>query len=251
MNAFKRNLVIGFGVSLLLLIVSSIASYFSINNLLYSARMVNHTNEVAKKLESVIATLRDAETGQRGFLLTNDNRFLDSYSGSYEKVNLLISEAKAMTTDNLPQQRDCDELRSIAQQRFFYLNILIENKRNGEPVVDSLLVMGRTYMNSARNVIKRMQDREQYLLDVRTRNMNRFAASTPVFILVASLLAILVTVVSFLRVLKDYDKRMELQTVLEQKDAEISHRLTVIEGIANEISAVSYTHLTLPTILRV
>ena len=223
-----------------MLIASSVASYFSINNLLYSAGMVNHTNEVAKKLESVMATLRDAETGQRGFLLTNDPRFLDSYNGSYDRVNALIGEAKEMTTDNLPQQRDCDELRSIVQQRFFYLNILIEKKKNGDGVVDSLLVLGRTYMNRARTVIKRMQDREQYLLDARTRNLNRFAASTPVFILVASLLALLVTVVSFLRVLKDYNKRLELQATLEKKDAEVSRRLTVIEGIANEISAGKY-----------
>lgn len=240
MNAFKRNLVIGFGVSLLLLIASSIASYFSINNLLYSATMVNHTNAVAQKLESVMATLRDAETGQRGFLLTKDPRFLDSYNGSYEKVNVLIAQAKEMTTDNLPQQRDCEELRSIVQNRFFYLSQLIEKKKNGEAVVDSLLLLGRTYMNTARNVIKRMQDREQYLLAARTRNLNRFAASTPVFILVASLLALLVTVVSFLRVLKDYNKRLELQDVLEKKDREISRRLEVIEGITNEISAGNY-----------
>ena len=240
MSEFKRNLVIGFGISLLLLIASSIASYFSINNLLYSARAVNHTNEVAKKLESVIATLRDAETGQRGYLLTNDPRFLESYNGVYERVTALIDDTKELTADNLPQQRDCEALKSIAQQRVIFLTSLVDRKRNGEVVNDSLLLVGRTYMNEVRNLIKRMQDREQSLLNARTRNMNRFAASTPVFILVASFLAILVTVISFLRVLKDYNKRLELQMALQQKDAEVSRRLTVIEGITNEISAGNY-----------
>ncbi|HKH63595.1 MAG TPA: CHASE3 domain-containing protein, partial [Flavitalea sp.] len=240
MNEFKRNLAIGFGISLLLLIASSVASYFSINNLLYSAGMVNHTNEVAKKLESVIATLRDAETGQRGYLLTNNPRFLDSYNGSYERVTALIDDVKQLTVDNPPQQRDCEELKSIAQQRILFLTNLVDRKRDGEAVADSLLLIGRTYMNNARNLIKRMQDREQNLLVARTRNMNRFATSTPVFILVASLLAILFTVISFLRVLKDYNKRLELQTALQQKDAEISQRLSVIEGITNEISSGNY-----------
>ena len=240
MNEFKRNLVIGFGISLLLLIASAIASYFSINNLLYSARMVNHTNEVAMKLEGVMGILRDAETGQRGFLLTNDRRFLDSYTGSYEKVTLAVDNIQQLTIDNLPQQRDCDTLRSIAQQRLIFLTSLIEKKRNGEAVGDSLLLIGRAYMNHARSVVKRMQDRENALLQARTQNLNRFAASTPVFIVIASVLAVLLTVISFLRVLKDYNKRLELQTALQEKDAEVSRRLSVIQGLANEISAGNY-----------
>ncbi|HET9276973.1 MAG TPA: CHASE3 domain-containing protein [Flavitalea sp.] len=240
MNEFKRNLVIGFGISLLLLIASSVASYFSIKNLLYSASMVSHTNEVAKKLELVIGTLRDAESGQRGYLLTNNSQFLDSYNGVSERVTALIDDVKELTVDNLPQQRDCEELKSIAQQRVSFLTSLVDRKRNGEVVGDSLLLIGRAHMNNARNVIKRMQDREQTLLNARTRNMNRFAASTPIFILIASLLAILVTVISFLRVLKDYNKRLELQTALQQKDTEISRRLSVIEGITNEISSGNY-----------
>ncbi len=70
MNAFKRNLIIGYGISLLLLIISAVASYISITNLLSSAQWVNHTNEVQKKVEKVTASLVDAETGQRGFLIT-------------------------------------------------------------------------------------------------------------------------------------------------------------------------------------
>ena len=240
MNEFKRNLVIGFGISLLLLIASAVASYFSINNLLYSARMVNHTNEVAMRLEGVMGILRDAETGQRGFLLTNDRRFLDSYNGSYEKVTVAIDNIQQLTIDNLPQQRDCDTLKSIAQQRVAFLTSLIDKKRNGEVIGDSLLLIGRAYMNHARSVVKRMQDREKALLNARTQNMNRFAASTPVFIVIASVLAILLTIISFLRVLKDYNKRLELQTALEKKDAEVSRRLSVMEGIANEISAGNY-----------
>ena len=72
---FKRNLFIGYAISLLLLIVSSVASYKSIRNLLISQTEINHTNLVIQKLEDVISILKDAETGQRGYLLTNDLNF--------------------------------------------------------------------------------------------------------------------------------------------------------------------------------
>jgi CHASE3 domain sensor protein len=63
--------MIGFGISLLILIGSSVASYISINNLLTSAALVNHTNTVVQKLEQTLSVMKDAETGQRGFLLVS------------------------------------------------------------------------------------------------------------------------------------------------------------------------------------
>ena len=62
-----RNLQIGFGLSLFILIVTSVASYSSIYNLLEGARWVDHTDSVIIKSDRVLAILRDAESGQRGF----------------------------------------------------------------------------------------------------------------------------------------------------------------------------------------
>ena len=90
MKAFKRNLIIGYGISLLLLIISAVASYISINNLLTSAGWVNHTNEVGKKVDGVSSVLVDAETAQRGYLLTGKEEFLDPFNGSREKMNNLL-----------------------------------------------------------------------------------------------------------------------------------------------------------------
>jgi len=71
---YKGNLLIGFGVSLLILLVSSVASYVSIQNLLKNSALVDQTNEVIFEMEQVVASLVDAESGQRGFLLTQDVR---------------------------------------------------------------------------------------------------------------------------------------------------------------------------------
>ncbi len=86
MNAFKRNLLIGYSVSLVLLILSAVASYISINNLRSSVNAVNHTNEVLKNLDNIILSLKEGEAGQRGFLLTNDDKFLEPYKGSYQTM---------------------------------------------------------------------------------------------------------------------------------------------------------------------
>ncbi len=240
MNAFKRNLIIGYGISLLLLIVSAVASYVSITNLLSSAKWVNHTNEVQKKVEKVIAGLVDAETGQRGYLLTGKPQFLDPYNGAVDRTTVLLNEVKGLTTDNILQQQDCDLLKKQAITRLNFLGELVQKKKNNEPVSDSLMVLGKKYMDSVRVIVKRIQGREVALLKIRTQNMNRFAANTPTLIIIAMLLGIVVTIISFVRVMNDYEKRAALQAELQEKDEQISRRITLINEVATEISGGNY-----------
>lgn len=240
MSNFKRNLLIGYGVSIVLLIIGSVASYISINNLLNSSKMVNHTHQVINKLEDVFSVLKDAETGQRGFLLSNDDRFLDQYNGAYDRSMLLINQIKQLTSDNAQQQVDIDLLKTTTIKRLNYLASLIEGKRRGETIEVQMLLEGKRLMDETRRIVNTMQKREQLLLEQRTSNLNRFAAVTPLLIIIASIIAIIVTIVSFLRVLADYNKRTQLQLSLQNKDEEISKRIGVIHGITEQVSAGNY-----------
>lgn len=240
MSTFKRNLLIGYGLSLLLLIVSAIASYISIQQLLDNQKQVNHTNEVINKLDSVMSVLKDAETGQRGFLLTNIEDFLQPYNGALGRAAVLLNQVQQLTTDNPQQTVDIRMLETVVNNRVAMLKILIDKKRNGELIPDSMLIEGKSHMDQARALVKNMQVREQGILHQKTEKLNQFVGLTPKLILVASALGLLVTIISFFRVLADYNHRASLQQSLEQKDQQISRRLMAIEGIANQISTGDY-----------
>ena len=95
-------------------------------------------------------------------------------------------------------------------------------------------------MDSARQLVQTMENRERDLLHARTASLNKFASSTPTFIIIASLLSFLVALISFLRVNSDFEKRTKLQKELEEKDEEITKRLNIIQAIAEKISAGDY-----------
>src|SRR5690606_25109274 len=99
-STFKRNIWIGFGLSLLILILSSAASYLSINILLNSSELVTHTNKVIQKLDEVLAVIKDAEAAQRGYLITGEEHFLERYNGISGKVSTALSEVRSLTSDN-------------------------------------------------------------------------------------------------------------------------------------------------------
>src|SRR5882757_5926052 len=153
-----RNLQIGFGLSLLILIIISVASYSSIRNLLDSSHLVDHTDSVINQLSNELSVLKDAETGQRGFLLTDDTAFLRPYRGAYKRALTILDSIQNMTGDNPVQQRNVEDLRSIVTHHLTILQQIIDQKRTDNIYSLADLRTGREYMDQARQVIQRMQD---------------------------------------------------------------------------------------------
>ncbi|WP_431217272.1 CHASE3 domain-containing protein [Puia sp. P3] len=157
--ALLRNLQIGFGLSLLILIVTSIASWSSIRNLMDSSRLVDHTDSVINELNVTLATLTDAETGQRGYLLTADTAFLRPYVGANDRAVAIIDKIQTMTMDNPVQQSNLRELRDVVAHRLNLLQEIITQKQNDNIFSLEDVRKGRGYMDQARAVILRMQGR--------------------------------------------------------------------------------------------
>lgn len=238
---FQRNLIIGFGFSLFLLIVGSGASIVSIRNLISSAGWVEHTNQVIRHLDEVISHLKDAETGQRGFIITGNQDFLDPYYGSEDSIMRHIRLAKEMTADNPRQQASAEELTQTIRQRLAVLNNNIDKRKRGNDLTAEDIERGKHLMDQARMIISEMKTSELRLLEERTGRMNSFAGSTPIFVLIASIVAIIITIVSFLKVNADYKERVALQQELEKKEQDISRRIDMTQDVAAKISSGDYT----------
>src|SRR4051812_44655232 len=116
-KTFKRNLSFGFGLSLLILILSTIASYISIDSLLVSSDQVASTHSFIKELDNVTGALVDAETGQRGFLLTGDNNFLDPYRGASTRATAALEKVRSFITDQHSQQENYNTLEKYVLER--------------------------------------------------------------------------------------------------------------------------------------
>src|SRR5882757_9581440 len=79
-RAFDKGLVIGAGLVIALLIVDAALSYKNTRELNKHAQLVTHTNEVLVALEEVVSTTKDAETGQRGYIITGEPSYLAPYN---------------------------------------------------------------------------------------------------------------------------------------------------------------------------
>jgi signal transduction histidine kinase/DNA-binding response OmpR family regulator/CHASE3 domain sensor protein len=235
-----RNLQIGFGLSLFLLGVSSIASFNAIRSLMAGSRLVDHTDSVLIRTERIHTLLQDAESGQRGYLITGDSTLLGSLYGAENALNAVIDSLGEMTADNPAQIANIRELRMVAFQSLPLLERMVRQKRADNIFDPEDLQRARASTAEARRVLQRMMAEEHRLLVARVSNVRWYSAYTPTVILITGLLAIVIAIVFYRRVHRDFLERQELFTQLRAKEDEISRRIAVTSDIAEQISRGNY-----------
>ncbi len=238
--SLKNNLRLGLGLSLIILILSSLASYISIRNLIKSSDLVASGNNVMSGLDNMMSTLKDAETSQRGYLLTGNKVFLEPYIGADERINSLYAALNEETKENILQQRKLDELKEVLDGRLAILEKTILLKGNGGTVSEENLLDGKLYMDKVRLIIKDMQIEQKRLLTLRTNELNSFSTYTPILIILAAILSLLITIFFYKKVSDDYNERILLQEKLQSINEETARRIEAIQNIAREISTGNY-----------
>ena len=239
-NNFKRNLFVSSIISLLVLLISSTASYLSIKKLLRSNFWVNHTQEVIYNLNEGSAGIIEAQTNMRGYLLTGDEQFVQMYNDCKSKSNDYFDKLDELTADNPSQQKELKELKVFRFNFFKYLHNQIIKKQLAKNTVTFNLNEGKKMLNELRSNVKRIENGEQNLLKERNENSERYGRYSIVLIIVAFIVAFSISIISLMRILKDYSERTLLQQELERKDKEIANRIDVISTIAGNISNGNY-----------
>lgn len=240
-RTLTAKLLVGFSISLFILLISSTASFISIRSLVNHTREVNHSNEVIKTIYEIVSTLKDAETGQRGYLLTKSRVFLEPYNGSYSKSIKLLTSLKTNIDKNPQQMRNAEELQNLVIRKLKRLESLIEEIDGGREVTTRDLEIGRDYMDDVRIKAEQMELIEITLLEQRRQNFDRFAYFTPGLIVFAALLSFVLAFYFYTRIKSEIESRSRLQEELLQKDHEISTRLDIVQKLANKISEGDYS----------
>jgi len=202
--------------------------------------MVDHTNEVMHEIDEMMSIIKDAETAQRGYLLTNDEDFLIPYNGVQQKSMNSLSKIKALTSDSPFQQKNSDNLETLIKRRINFLQRGIDFRKNNQTFNIAFFQEGKNSMDELRVLANAIKDHETELLRERTANMSRFASYTPILILIAAALALLFTIFFYVKVTNDFDEKTKLQIELEAKDREIRKRISLIQSLADKISQGDY-----------
>ncbi|PHQ78513.1 MAG: hypothetical protein COB66_08765 [Coxiella sp. (in: Bacteria)] len=153
------------------LLAVGIVSYVNTETLLNAAGRVTHTHKVLDGLHKILSLLQDAETGQRGFLITGEQRYLAPYVAALPAIKKEIAHVKALTSDNNNQQERITELTPLVTAKLEELNETIVLRRSVDGFSKAKEVVltdkGKKVMGELRGVLAEMQQEENDLLMVR------------------------------------------------------------------------------------
>jgi methyl-accepting chemotaxis protein len=197
MWTFGRKIAAGFALAFLLLLVVGTVAYRSIAILTENDAVVVHTGAVVARIAMLVSTLKDAETGQRGFVITGSDPFLEPYNAALRDLPAIIADVRTLTADNPIQQRRIAQAEPLIAAKLAELKQTIAMRRTqgfepSERVVAA--GTGKRYMDDLRAIADQMTADERVLLDRRATDAEAAAALAQKTILFGTLICLIIMI---------------------------------------------------------
>jgi len=232
----RRLSVIGFALAAILLVVAGAATYGRLAELREANRWVEHTLTVETSLAQALSLITDAETGQRGFLLTGQASYLEPYDAAVTRLPQRLERLRRLTSDNSGQQARVDALERLSRQKLAELSATVATHERGNSREALRVVLsgeGKRVMDEIRATVEAMHAEEAQLLTDRVAaeaRHSRRATLTIVSSLALALVLITAAVLTLGAVERDRDRERAARTMAEEvaaATAESEERLRV------------------------
>jgi PAS domain S-box-containing protein len=223
MNApIERRLIGLFGLVLLIVLAIQVLSFVTIRQLLDNDAQVTHSHTVLNEAQIVLTQLVDAESSQRGYLITGQEPYLDPYNSAVASFNDHLARLKSLTSDNADQQARLGIIESDARQRLDQLarGIDLRRRQDFNAVQQYILSgTGKQTMDTVRGELEAFTATEQTLLNERTASLEESAGQTLAFSVVLAGIDLALLGLAFYFVRRDVTNRSRaeaarLQTTL-------------------------------------
>lgn len=223
----KRRLFFIITAFVLSLVITLFLSYMLYESYIRSNaqnRRIEHAYKVVLQTTALEKFIKEAETGQRGYLLTNDSSFLKPYLDIRSNIKPGYDSLKRLTGDNNHQQQLLNKAGLLMNKLIDHFQHSVYLKSRGS------LLETKGYMDELRIVFKEIEQDEMVL--VKRYSVNQYETSMPRYFSAIFLFAAVIIFISFVVILKEYTQRVRYQKQLEQKVLEVNAYNVELEQIA-------------------
>src|SRR5580704_8428429 len=107
----------GFAAAIVTVLLIAFFGYRSLNNESESAANTSHTLAVMQRIDGLLSSVKDAETGQRGYLLADRESYLEPYNNARADIPGQLQELRRLTADNPKQQELLSQIQRFTDQK--------------------------------------------------------------------------------------------------------------------------------------
>ena len=204
------------GIMIILLVVSFIA-YRNLENYMREVLLIRRSNEIIKQTQLLLSTLKDAETGQRGYQLTGDTLYLKPYYSAVLQLPGQFKMLDSLTTDYV-QRKNVDSLKVLAQNQFMIIASALSNVERSGLYMDryetNLVARGRMNMEAIRRISGNILKKEEALFERRLNLEYSYKKITPLSLLMYSIIAVVALSLMFSRIMMTLNRSRETERLL-------------------------------------
>jgi CheY-like chemotaxis protein/signal transduction histidine kinase/CHASE3 domain sensor protein len=192
----------GFAAAIAMVILIAFFGYRSLDTAAEGVVLTTHTLDVMRRVDSLFSSLKDAETGQRGYLLTDRESYLEPYNNARADIPGQFKELRRLTANNSRQQQLVDQLQRISDQRLAEMQETILLKRAGNAQGALAIVLtdrGKLLMDQIRDLADQLLEQDRATLASRIESSRQAGELTLVIIAGgAAILFVLIIAAAFL-----------------------------------------------------
>jgi signal transduction histidine kinase/CheY-like chemotaxis protein len=211
----------------LVVIFSTGATYWAGLRLVRLRALAAPHRDVIVQAERLLSTLKDAETGQRGFVITGDGRYLDPYESARSRLQGEIDRLRDLKNVTVPI-RELDAIQALVQTKLDELGETIALRRSGGFAAAAARVQegaGKETMDELRKRISAVRDQQETLIQTEGRQIESATALRTLVFLVCGLVNLFFIVWAYRRIRLALDEREAANAAKDHFLAMLSHEL--------------------------
>jgi signal transduction histidine kinase len=235
------------GIAFVLLILLAGMTTWMVQQTATDAEQVAHTLRVQDVLSDVLLNARRAESGQRGYLFTNQQLYLDDLNEARPEIAERLNELRELTRDNPQRLTQIARMKELVDAKFEEMDRTVTLNQSGQREAARSLVLsgtGRDLATDLRTLTEALIDDEGELLETRAA---RSRLSYQILLgssLIGTLLIVLIGALSIYLVQRNSRQRERAQQELEATNANlesiVEYRTADLQEANEEIQRFAY-----------
>ncbi|MHC5598082.1 MAG: response regulator [Nostoc sp.] len=217
---FLKKVAAGFGLALAILVLIGTISYQSTQALIDTSKKLDNTQLTINNLQELLSNIKDAETGQRGYILTKQDAYLKPYQKAIAKLAPEIKELRKLTADDSRQLSQLDTLEPLIAVKLNQLKKTIDLRQNLG--LDAALEVintnqGNNLMSDIRNIIREMEKKEKEELQQQLKITKNSARNTLLMQAIAICLSFLILATVYYFIYREGKERKLAEETLKKE----------------------------------
>jgi signal transduction histidine kinase len=210
------------------LVINAIISYRAMRRVVTYLELVAHTQEVLSEVSQTLAAMNEAESGQRGYMITHHDAYLADYRAGRARALSERERLSQLVADNPRQVARAAELRAAMDRRLERMesNVrLVQTEGDAAARASVQTGEGKREMDQLRSVLAAMAAEEQGLLHLRDRESVDSIRNATVSFAGASLIALFMVISAYVLINRDLSHRQQAERKLRAAHDQLEERV--------------------------